>query len=119
VRWVCPAAGTAERLGITQQAVVCGGVSVQPGDIVIGDRDGVVVVTEAELLALLPKAEEVQRTEAKVLAPLARSVSTRFSVFSSAHSPGFILAASWASAVFLRVVPGSPAIHTVPSPIFL
>src|SRR5262245_32720981 len=26
-RWACPAAGTAERLGITQQVVVCGGVS--------------------------------------------------------------------------------------------
>ena len=29
-RWVCPAAGTAERLGATQQPVVCGGVSVRP-----------------------------------------------------------------------------------------
>src|SRR5262245_2429635 len=38
-RWVCPAAGTAERLGTTQQAVVCGGVTVAPGDVVIGDRD--------------------------------------------------------------------------------
>src|SRR5215471_2803100 len=71
-RWVCPAAGTAERLGTTQQAVVCGGVSVQPGDIVLGDRDGIVVVSEAELLALLPRAEEVQRTEARVLERLER-----------------------------------------------
>jgi 4-hydroxy-4-methyl-2-oxoglutarate aldolase len=47
--------------------VICGGVSVEPGDVVFGDRDGIVVVSEAELLALLPQAEEVQRTEAKVL----------------------------------------------------
>src|SRR5262245_7482254 len=52
-RWVCPAAGTAQRLGATQQAVVCGGVTVAPGDVVIGDRDGVVVVSESELPALL------------------------------------------------------------------
>jgi regulator of RNase E activity RraA len=71
-RWVCPAAGTAERLGTTQQAVVCGGVTVAPGDVVIGDRDGIVVVSEAELLALLPRAEEVQRTEAAVLERLER-----------------------------------------------
>jgi RraA family protein len=71
-RWVCPASGTAERLGTTQQAVVCGGVSVEPGDVVIGDRDGVVVVSEAELLALLPRAEEVQRAEARVLERLER-----------------------------------------------
>src|SRR5262249_35919378 len=66
-RWACPAPGTAERLGTTQQAVVCGGVNVQPGDVVIGDRDGIVVVSEGELLALLPQAEEVQRTEARFL----------------------------------------------------
>jgi RraA family protein len=71
-RWVCPAAGTAERLGTTQQPVVCGGVVVQPGDVVFGDRDGVVVATEAELLALLPRAEEVQRAEASVLERLER-----------------------------------------------
>ena len=66
-RWVCPAAGTAQRLGAAQQAVSCGGVTVTPGDLVIGDRDGIVVVSEAELLALLPRAEEVQRTEESVL----------------------------------------------------
>jgi RraA family protein len=66
-RRVCPAAGTAQRLGATQQAVSCGGVTVAPGDVVIGDRDGIVVVSEPELLALLPRAEEVQRTEAAVL----------------------------------------------------
>jgi RraA family protein len=71
-RWVCPAAGTAQRPGATQTAVVCGGVTVAPGDVVIGDRDGIVVLSEAELLALLPRAEEVQRTEAAVLERLER-----------------------------------------------
>src|SRR5262245_33405654 len=71
-RWICPAAGTAQRLGATQQTVVCGGVTVAPGDVVIGDRDGTVVLSEAELLALLPRAEEVQRTEAAVLERLER-----------------------------------------------
>jgi 4-hydroxy-4-methyl-2-oxoglutarate aldolase len=74
-RWVCPAAGTAQRLGATQQAVSCGGVTVAPGDLVIGDRDGIVVVSEAELLALLDRAEEVQRTEAAVLERLEQGES--------------------------------------------
>jgi regulator of RNase E activity RraA len=65
-------AGTAERFGTTQQAVVCGGVTVAPGDVIIGDRDGIVAITEVELLALLPRAEEVQRTEAAVLERLER-----------------------------------------------
>jgi 4-hydroxy-4-methyl-2-oxoglutarate aldolase len=50
-------------------------VSVQPGDVVFGDRDGIVVVSEAELLALLPRAEGVQRTEAAVLERLERGES--------------------------------------------
>ena len=63
---------TAERLGVTQRPVVCGGVGVEPGDVVVGDRDGIVVVSEAALLALLPRAEEVQRTEAGVMERLGR-----------------------------------------------
>jgi regulator of RNase E activity RraA len=74
-RWVCPAAGTAERLGTTQRAVACGGVTVAPGEVVIGDRDGIVVISEAELLALLPRTEEVQRTKAAVLERLERGES--------------------------------------------
>src|SRR5215470_8772836 len=66
-RWVCPAAGTAQRLGVTQQAVCCGGVTVSPGELVMGDRDGIIVVSESELLALLARAEEVQRTEEAVM----------------------------------------------------
>jgi RraA family protein len=66
-RWVCPAAGTAQRLGATQQAVSCGGVTVAPGEVVIGDRDGIIDVSESELLALLARAEEVQRTEEAVM----------------------------------------------------
>jgi RraA family protein len=66
-RLVSPAAGSAQKLGATQEAVSCGGVTVAPGDVVIGDRDGIVVVSESELLALLSRAEEVQRTEAAVL----------------------------------------------------
>jgi regulator of RNase E activity RraA len=74
-RHVCPAAGTARRLGATQRAVVCGGVVVQPGDVVVGDRDGLVVVSEPELLALLDRAEEIQRAEAAVLERLGRHES--------------------------------------------
>jgi regulator of RNase E activity RraA len=63
---------TAERLDETQRPVVCGGVSVEPGDVLVGDRDGIVVVSEAELLALLPRAEEVRRAEAGVMERLGR-----------------------------------------------
>src|SRR5574341_377153 len=42
-RAVTPRVGTAEHLQETQIPIICGGASVQPGDIVHGDEDGVVV----------------------------------------------------------------------------
>jgi RraA family protein len=74
-RWTCPAAGTAQRLGTTQTAVTCGGVTVQPGDVVVGDRDGIAVVAEADLPTLLARAEAVQATEAAVMERLERGES--------------------------------------------
>ena len=67
-RWVCPAAGTAQRLGATQQAVSCGGVTVAPGDLVIGDRDGIVVVPRARIAETLDSLEKVKAMEAATLA---------------------------------------------------
>jgi 4-hydroxy-4-methyl-2-oxoglutarate aldolase len=43
--------------------IVCGGVSVQPGDIVLGDRDGVVVIPHADLDTVLGRLDEVRRLE--------------------------------------------------------
>jgi 4-hydroxy-4-methyl-2-oxoglutarate aldolase len=43
--------------------IVCGGVAVQPGDIVLGDRDGVVVVPQAELQAIVAALDEIRRME--------------------------------------------------------
>ncbi|MBP2076911.1 RraA family protein [Oceanobacillus polygoni] len=38
--------------------VSCGGISVQPGDLVVGDADGVVVVPRHEIESVFEKAEE-------------------------------------------------------------
>lgn len=48
--------------------VKLGGVDVQPGDLVVGDADGVVVGPTERLLAALPKAEEIKALEGAVLA---------------------------------------------------
>jgi regulator of RNase E activity RraA len=47
-RYVTPRPAANRLRGETQVPVVCGGVTVQPGDVIIGDGDGVVVVPQAK-----------------------------------------------------------------------
>ena len=55
--------------------IVCGGVAVQAGDIVLGDRDGVVVIPQAELATVVARLDDIRRmeeeTQAKIRAGMA------------------------------------------------
>ena len=51
-----------------QEPVGCGGVAVFPGDTVVADRDGAVVVPQALLAEVVPQAVEQERFEAWVVA---------------------------------------------------
>ena len=59
--------GMSNQLFETQIPVTCGTVTVNPGDIVFGDEDGIIVGTVEEFEPLIPGAEEVQRKEAKLI----------------------------------------------------
>jgi 4-hydroxy-4-methyl-2-oxoglutarate aldolase len=48
---------------------------VHPGDLVVGDGDGVVVASREELERVLPAAERIQAAEAAVLERMARGES--------------------------------------------
>jgi len=74
-RTIHPAAGTAAVLQQGQQPIHCGGVEIFPGDVLVGDDDGVVVIGEAELRALLPAAEAIQASESVALARMAAGQS--------------------------------------------
>jgi 4-hydroxy-4-methyl-2-oxoglutarate aldolase len=43
--------------------IVCGGVAVQPGDAVLGDRDGVVVIPQAQLEGIVAALDDIRRME--------------------------------------------------------
>jgi RraA family protein len=74
-RHVSPMAGTTIRIFATQKTVACGGVEVTPGEVVFGDADGVIVLSDSELRALVPRAEEIQAKEEKALARMANGES--------------------------------------------
>lgn len=48
--------------------IVCGGVAVSPGDIVLGDPDGVVVVPQGRAADILARLQTIREQEASVLA---------------------------------------------------
>lgn len=55
-RGVIPIPGGKDVIGELGSAVRCGGVHVQPGDIVVADEEGVVVVPSAEIEVVLERA---------------------------------------------------------------
>ncbi len=66
-RSITPVSGTVNTLGERQVAITCGGVAVNPGDILFGDDDGIIVATAAELEQLLAAAEGIKQTENAVI----------------------------------------------------
>ena len=67
-RGVHPVAGTIQQIGQVQIPVSCGGIIVNPGDVVFGDRDGVIAGSETELAALVPGANQIMANEEKAFA---------------------------------------------------
>lgn len=71
-RAATPRVGTAEHLQETQVAIICGGAPVQPGDIVHGDEDGVVVFSPGKLRVVASRAVEIRRHENELVRRLRR-----------------------------------------------
>lgn len=46
--------------------IVCGGVPVRPGDVIVGDDDGVVVIPQEKLKQVLKVAKQIDELEKKV-----------------------------------------------------
>lgn len=65
-RWLNPQAGRAEIIEPPDNFVSVCGVTVFEGDWVMGDADGIVVIPDDELQAVLSVAEEIQKVEEKV-----------------------------------------------------
>ena len=69
-RSMTPRAGTGDPLGTIGSVVSCGGVLVRPGDWVVGDDVGIVVIPQEKLSEAVSLAEAVEEKEARMLALL-------------------------------------------------
>ncbi len=63
-RGVSPIPGGKEGPGEINAPVTCGGVTVSPGDVVVADEEGIVVVPIARIAEVLPRAEARAAAEA-------------------------------------------------------
>jgi RraA family protein len=66
-RYLTPLAGTTTKLGELQIPITCGGVVVRPGDLVLADDEGIVVIDPDRVAALLDAAATVKASESRVI----------------------------------------------------
>ena len=74
-RGVAPSAPPARLVPVIQVPLTLGGVEVRPGDILLGDDDGVVVGDDAELEAAIETAETIQFREEALRASISAGTS--------------------------------------------
>ena len=70
-----PYSGTTQSPGELHDTVTCGGVKVEPGDIVVGDDDGVVVGSVEAFSEIIPIAQKIQEIEEKLVNGIADNKS--------------------------------------------
>ncbi|NOR77756.1 MAG: bifunctional hexulose-6-phosphate synthase/ribonuclease regulator [Methanophagales archaeon] len=71
-KYVVPNAGEPKGFGELNAAITCGGQEVEPGDWIIGDDNGVVVVPKARAYEIARRAKEVWKNEERVLEEIKR-----------------------------------------------
>jgi len=74
-RGATPIACPAAQVPVTQVSVTIGGVDISPGDLLLGDDDGIVVGTEAEFAAAIDRAEAIQSGEEALRAEIVAGTS--------------------------------------------
>jgi 4-hydroxy-4-methyl-2-oxoglutarate aldolase len=65
-RAISPGSTTKKTFGQINKSIICGGVLINPGDIIMGDDDGVVVIPREKLQVVITKGVEREEREKEV-----------------------------------------------------
>ena len=68
-------AGATDRIVATQVPATCDGVMVNPGEIVFGDDDGILVANYEQFSQLIPLAEQIQASEERLIGKMEKALS--------------------------------------------
>lgn len=63
-RGQCAKSGNKNKIGSTKKIINCGAVEVRPGELILADEDGIVVMDKEEAIQAINKAEIIQEKEA-------------------------------------------------------
>jgi 3-hexulose-6-phosphate synthase/6-phospho-3-hexuloisomerase len=63
---ITPCAGEPKGMGEINAEITCGGRTVRPGDIIVGDESGVVVIPRERGYEIARRAKEVEKTESRL-----------------------------------------------------
>ena len=67
-RSICPSTMVNRQTSISRDVpVVCAGVTVYPGDYIVGDTDGVVCIPSARVKEVIARAQEMEEAEKKMI----------------------------------------------------
>ncbi len=70
-RFLCPMAGTAHKLFPRQTTLTMGGIDVSPGDTILGDMDGLILIPrDYDISSLRNKAANIKQMEEEAIASM-------------------------------------------------
>ena len=84
-RYVTPMAGGTNKLGELQAPITCGGVSISPGDILLADAEGIVVLAPERAIDVLLAAREIKNAEASAITKISQGSSLTHCLNIGAH----------------------------------
>lgn len=72
-RGICPKTAKKNDVGNLNTRVLCWGILIEPGDIIFGDRNGVLCLKDSDVLSVIERAEEKRKNQEYTISEMFRT----------------------------------------------